>query len=218
MREFLFFDAHTHSRLQGSGECRILSIDAGNDCSLPSADRLFTAGLHPWFLNAETDFAWEKLHELVAAPNCVAIGECGLDFIRGDKNFQYYWFMRQVELAQEFKKPLVLHVVKAHEQAREILKASNFRGRLYLHGFRGKWNVAEAWLKTGAFIGISPAALKNPNPIFFKNINKEKLLCESDDSDWTLETIFAATASCLDMDMEAWKQQCMKNAKLFYDV
>lgn len=218
MQDSLFFDAHTHSGEQLPGECRILSIDATQEFTGIPQGRLFTAGLHPWYLKDDSDVAWEKLLQLAALSNCVGIGECGLDKLRGNQNIHAVWFRRQIRLAKELNKPLVLHVVKAHEEARAILKTENYLGSVYLHGFRGKWSVAEPWLKMGAFLGISPAALKKPDLTFFQNMDKEKILSESDDSDWPLETIFASTASCLNISVQAWKEQGMKNAKLFYHV
>ncbi|MEY4110434.1 MAG: hypothetical protein RLZZ46_789 [Bacteroidota bacterium] len=214
----LFFDAHTHSRTQQSGECRILSIDAGHDLTLPGANRFYTAGLHPWYLSEKTEAAWMKLLQLAAESNCLGIGECGLDKLRGNQQLQAYWFRRQICLARELNKPLVLHVVRAHDEAISILRSENFQGAVYVHGFRGKESIAGLWMKMGAYLGISPAALKNPAPAFIKNIDKEKILCESDDSDLPLETIFASTASWLNISEEVWKIQAMKNAKLFYHV
>ncbi len=67
-----------------------------------------TVGLHP---NDVAD-GFDKNNFLKLAQNSkvVAIGECGLDYFRsGDKEKQKVIFMQQIEIAQELKKPLMIH-------------------------------------------------------------------------------------------------------------
>jgi len=69
-----------------------------------------TVGVHP---NERKTDASEILQLASLAQNdkVVAIGECGLDYFRGSKNKeeQKKIFVEQIKLAQEIKKPLMIH-------------------------------------------------------------------------------------------------------------
>ena len=67
-----------------------------------SGVRLFcTAGVHPHDAKTCNDGTLPALLAALAAPECVAVGECGLDFDRmfSPRETQLLWFERQVALA-----------------------------------------------------------------------------------------------------------------------
>jgi TatD DNase family protein len=75
-------------------------------------------------------FDYDTYRELAKNPKVVAIGECGLDYFRlqGDeaeaKKKQRELFLAQIELAEEVKKPIMIHCRKAFPETIEILKAN----------------------------------------------------------------------------------------------
>ena len=105
-------------------------------------------GMHPNH-NVVEVFDEKEYEELVKNPKVVAVGECGLDYhiapdlsLRGNpkqtrpdsldcftsfamtekKQKQKDDFIKQIELAIKYKKPLMLHIRDAHDDAYEILK------------------------------------------------------------------------------------------------
>ena len=68
---------------------------------------LRTWGAHPKALD---DVDWSWLEGKMASPDCVAIGECGLDETSPNMARQEDAFKRQIEKARQLKKPLVLHL------------------------------------------------------------------------------------------------------------
>lgn len=75
-------------------------------------------GVHP----QERELNIKNLREMVK--EAIAIGECGLEFVEGcDKNLQIENFKKQIELALEYKKPLIVHSKEAAEETIEILKS-----------------------------------------------------------------------------------------------
>lgn len=72
----------------------------------------------------EFDFGYYK--KLAENPKVVAIGECGLDYFRlGEetKERQRDAFLRQIELAKEVKKPLMIHCRNAFDDLIKILNS-----------------------------------------------------------------------------------------------
>jgi TatD DNase family protein len=70
-----------------------------------------TVGIHP--THTKEVFSQDAFRELTAYPKVVAIGECGLDYFRSkpeDREWQKRIFEQQIALANEIRKPLILHV------------------------------------------------------------------------------------------------------------
>jgi TatD DNase family protein len=101
----------------------------------------------------------EEFKKLALNNRVVAIGECGLDFSytdKFDKEFQYDCFRKQIQLAKEVNKPIILHVRKVYLEAIEILKEEEFDNNIIFHFFKGKEKDLEEVLKMEkSFIGFS---------------------------------------------------------------
>lgn len=98
-------------------------------------DVYFSVGVHP--CNA-MQFNEDFLRKFITHEKCIAVGECGLDYFRlkdmfkdneklieDRKKLQKEIFIKQIELAIEFKKPLIVHIREASSDAKEILMAHN---------------------------------------------------------------------------------------------
>jgi TatD DNase family protein len=82
-------------------------------------------GIHPQVVPALT--ADERAGDLTArlveaAAGRCAIGECGLDGATGERDLQEAIFRAHVRAAKATGKPLVLHVLRAHDAAPRILR------------------------------------------------------------------------------------------------
>jgi TatD DNase family protein len=117
-----------------------------------------TAGVHPHEAgncNADT---LPALRALLALPEVVAVGECGLDFNRNYSPHpdQERWFVAQLELACELDMPLFLHSRDAHPRFAELLRACGSRlPAAVAHCFTGEAAELEAYLELGLYIGIT---------------------------------------------------------------
>ena len=128
--------------------------------------RFFPAmGIHPTRSLYEKWSDRKKLEAFAKAPGVVAIGECGLDYHykREEQHRlkQHIWFLYQLDLAWRLKKPVILHVRDAHEDALRILKwhpARKLGG--VIHCFYGSREIAEQYLNLGYHIGIGGSVLQ----------------------------------------------------------
>lgn len=104
-------------------------------------------------------FDVEAYKALGASKKVIAIGECGLDYYRVDestKDVQIKTFIEHIELANELKKPLMLHIRNAYDDALEVVRA-HARVRGDVHFFAGDWSVAKRFLELGftlSFTGV----------------------------------------------------------------
>lgn len=110
------------------------------------------------FTSRGEEFDYDYYKKLALHPKVVAIGECGLDYYRveSDTAKQEENFRKQIELAVEVKKPLMLHVRNAYADAYGILKNyTQVRGNL--HFFAGCIEEAKPFLDRGfsfSFTGV----------------------------------------------------------------
>ncbi len=115
----------------------------------------WSAGLHPWRAATLSEPAFEAAIDGLPAcfegPNRArAVGELGLDARFCPKDtlpLQRARFERQLGLAIDLGRPVVLHVVGAHQMALEALR--RFRPAGMVHAFGGSPELAEQYLALG---------------------------------------------------------------------
>jgi TatD DNase family protein len=111
----LFINVHCHNNQTPVNEWVIKNIfqDFGN---FPESG-FFSAGIHPCYIpsqNLEAQFM--VLEKCLTNPKILAIGECGIDKLSPFPiEVQLPVFLKQIELASNCKKPLIIHCVKAYE-------------------------------------------------------------------------------------------------------
>ena len=115
-------------------------------------------GLHPMFMQHHKNTDIEALELALQQHQPIAVGEIGLDFfVPGhDKKAQTALFAAQIELAEQFNLPVILHVRKAHDEVLKILRQSSVPGGI-VHAFNGSMQQAEHYMKQGFFFGVGGA-------------------------------------------------------------
>jgi TatD DNase family protein len=115
-----------------------------------------TAGVHPHHASQCDNKTIQEIKTLSENPSVVAIGECGLDFNRNYSPHpdQEKWFVAQLELAIELKKPAFLHSRDAHPRFSQILKDLK-PAKAVAHCFTGEKEELHAYLDLGLYIGIT---------------------------------------------------------------
>lgn len=111
-------------------------------------------GLHPLFKHDEIALS-QLAEQLAQAQKCVAIGEIGLDFFDkvALKTEQEARLHQQIELAQDFDLPVILHTRAAQDRLLKLIKQyPKVKG--VLHAFSGSLQQAQAWVDLGYFIGV----------------------------------------------------------------
>ncbi len=106
-------------------------------------------GLHPCFMDVHLTSHIELLDQLVELNRPIAIGEIGLDFyISADQQQQekqLRLFSEQLQLAQRYGLPVILHVRKAHDQVLALLKKHKFSTGGIVHAFNGSFVQARRY-------------------------------------------------------------------------
>jgi len=174
------------TRIVLTGSCRASNLRVA-ELATADARLACTAGVHP---HHAADWSAEDaalLRELAALPQCVSLGECGLDYYRdlSPRAVQRQVFVAQLELAIALGKPVFLHQRGAHEDFLAILNEHwAALASACVHCFTDTREAMESYVALGCFIGITGwvcdpkrgAALRSVAP----HIPGERLLIETD--------------------------------------
>lgn len=154
----MILDIHTHCSPHCPPPRPESVISVSPDSELPERypTQLFSVGIHPWDTSAEPSAALlQRLRHLATIPNVVAVGECGIDLLKGGPMFrQINIFRMQAELAREVGKPLVIHDVKAHDSVIALKRDLRPEQPWAVHGFRNGPPVARMLLREGILISL----------------------------------------------------------------
>ena len=124
---------------------------------------VYTLGIHPLYTNQahEEDIALleEQITQSLSDPRFVGIGEIGLDyFVEGlDPHKQEYFFHAQLDLAQQFNLPVILHVRRSQDAILKALRRRKISGGI-AHAFNGSFQQAEQFIELGFKLGFGGAA------------------------------------------------------------
>ncbi len=167
----------------------LLAVCADDD-SLHSA-----LGLHPMFLHQHRESDLVELEQTIdqltiKQTNLVAIGEIGLDFRNPDLNQkqQHFYFEQQLNIASKKKLPVILHILKAHDQAIAVLKQHSVSGGT-VHAFNGNSQQAKQYIDLGFKLGFGSMLTYERSSKLRKlatHIPLEAIVLETDAPDMTV--------------------------------
>jgi len=139
-------------------------------------------GIHPESVNDYNDDSLKFIEENINNPKIVGIGEIGLDYywVNDNKDVQKELFIKQLNIAQKYNKPIVVHSRESIQDTYDILKDYKLKGSI--HCFSSSLEMAVEFIKLGYKIGIGGV-------VTFKNSKKlQEIVKEVDIKNILLET------------------------------
>ena len=140
-------------------------------------------GFHPTELDDYNDECLSFLKEHINDKKIVAVGEIGLDYHydNTDKERQINIFKKQLEIANVYHKPVIIHSRDSINDTYNILSEYSLNGSI--HCFSGSLEMARKFTDLGYLLGIGGVVTyKNAKNIInvIKETNLEYLLLETD--------------------------------------
>lgn len=150
-------------------------------------------GLHPYWVADHSDNECEVGLDRLAREisKAEALGELGLDLrphiMKDSLSRQLHVFESQLEIAEMAQKPIVLHLVRAFEEAQKVLEGWGVpsRGGM-VHSFNGSLKEAQYYLGLGLHLSIGGPVVRAENQKLHQAVQiipMEKLLLETDSPD-----------------------------------
>ncbi len=148
----------------------------------------FAVGIHPY---DSVNYDRALLEKYIIHPKCVAVGECGLDYYRlpedkeevtAQKALQKKVFLDQIDLANVYEKPLIVHIRDASHDCLEILEAKAGEKGGVLHCYNADHELLKL-SKYNFYFGIGGVlTFQNARKLIevYPKIPLDKLLIETD--------------------------------------
>ena len=203
-----FFNIHTHVSVHPESE--ILSL-APEELSTDNPSFYASVGIHPWALTEENaDIQWKALCESIKDKRIVAIGECGLDKLKGPSmELQTAVFKQEAALAEDSSLPLIIHCVKAFNELIQLKKEISPRQSWIIHGFRGKLPLALDCIRHGFYLSIGSHFQENT----LKTIPLDRLFIETDESEESIGSIYQRVAETKGISQQELLEAINKNVR-----
>ncbi len=117
-----------------------------------------SAGIHPHYASKANDGDFGRLAELMKKPKVLAVGEVGLDYHYdfSPREVQRSVFIRQLQIAREVGKPIIIHTREAWDDTLAVLAAewAPDRGGI-MHCFSGGPQEAERVVEMGFLVSFA---------------------------------------------------------------
>jgi len=149
-------------------------------------------GLHPYYIDKHQLQDLNDLKNFIERNKPIAVGECGLDFYvkELDVDTQMFYFEQQLNIAQEFDLPVVIHARKSTQAVIDaIKKCSGLRGMI--HSYSGSYEQATQLIKLGFYLSFGgPITYTGSSRLrkIVKQLPLESMLVETDAPDQPVAT------------------------------
>lgn len=202
----MLFDSHAHldderfadeqseiiARAAAAGVTGILNAGADMDSSARAVKlakeypNVYAAvGMHPHDARLMVNDDYEQLAAWTADPKVVAIGEIGLDYYydHSPREIQKKVFIRQLDVACQTGKPIIIHDRDAHGDILAIVKNEGKGIAGVFHCFSGSVEMMKEVLKLGFYVSIA-GPVTFPKSVKLKEVAAavplDRLLVETD--------------------------------------
>jgi TatD DNase family protein len=207
----VFFNLHTH---KFTNQDTVLELVNQYPQEFDAAIPFYSVGIHPWYIDEqrfENDL--QMIESKLQEPNCLALGECGLDKrIDIPLELQQMVFERQLLLAQHYKKPVVIHCVAAFQEVIALKKQLKITVPMIIHGFSKNKQVAKELVDNGFYISFGKYLLRNPElEAVFLSIPNNRFFLETDTVDEGIEEVYALAAQYKNWSLDELQQQIKSN-------
>lgn len=216
-----YYDIHTHQMPVHPEDIAIVNTIVGPVADSISDSLMDTAGvrtdfkrscgIHPWYIYNVRE-QMEELRRRLSAPETVAIGEAGLDKLaESPMDIQKEVFLAQAFLAEETRKPLIIHCVRAWQELIACRREVRPDMPWIIHGFRGNGELAAQLIHLGFYLSFGDRF----NPSAVRAAWPDSLFLETDDKPVDIRLVYQGVAESLRVPERDVLAQIARNFSLF---
>jgi TatD DNase family protein len=160
----------------------------------------FSVGIHPWDTPKNPDES--EFKSILSHPMALAVGECGIDRLRGAAlEQQLLQLSQQVQWAEELNKPMILHVVKGFQEVIALRKKLQPKQAWIIHGFNRNLPLAQLLVQEGFYLSFGFDLLSSRTlPQVIENIPLDRLFLETDDHPGDIAALYQTAGQILGKD------------------
>ena len=217
-----YIDIHTHGATPVHGLFSVEVLMAHEERIPEKTPGLaFTYGIHPWYLDGSNhNRLLASVIKTAADVLVIAVGEAGFDKIKGPSmDLQRKTFEEQVIIAEELKKPVVIHCVRAWDELLRAHKRLHPKLPWLVHGFRGNKDLAMQLISKGMYISFwFEFILKPESSELVRSLPKDRIFLETDGAEVDIRDIYNKVSGDLGLELNGLKKLILDNFKRFFNI
>lgn len=217
-----YIDIHTHDAKPADGVFAVENLMAHENLKSGNISaRAFTAGIHPWYLTENNrEQLLEYVRNIAGNPGLIAFGEAGFDKLRGPTvDLQRSVFAEQVKIADENRKPLLIHCVRSWDELLASHKNLKPETPWLVHGFRGKKELALQLIKRGMYLSFwFDFVLRPESSALIRFLPKDRIFLETDGADADIREIYRKVSVDLCIDVDELKKIILNNFNMLFSM
>lgn len=211
----MLYNLHTHKSSEDNNVFDIVNRYPYEDIDVP----FYSTGIHPWHIDKEkVEEHLAIIENRLSLPDCLAIGECGLDKrIEKPLDLQIEVFEKHLLLAKKHQKPVILHLVAAFQELIEVHNRIKPGVPMIVHGFSKNIQVAKQLLDNGFYLSFGKYLLRNPElSAVFAQVPADRFFLETDSMEESITEVYAKAAAARNIDIEDLKDIVSTNFKTVF--
>lgn len=180
-------------------------------------DIRFSTAIHPYDIGENWEIDFQKVKERSILPNCLAIGECGLDaLINTPESLQETIFRLHIHWANTINKPLIIHCVRRFQEIITLCKKVEVPK--IIHGFSKNQQLAESLLSHGFYLSFGKNLLHNVSlQDSLRKTPLDRLFLETDDKDFPISELYQKVAELKEIEQEHLHSIITDNFKRIFE-
>jgi TatD DNase family protein len=215
-----FIDIHNHHAVSSPGIFTVESLMAHENLQ-PGNEKgiVYTAGIHPWYLDDHNQKQLlEFVNNVAGNSQLVAIGEAGFDKLRGPSvELQREIFEKQVNIANEKRKPVVIHCVRAWVELLAAHRKLKPVKPWLVHGFRGKKELALQLISRGMYLSFwFDFIIRQESAELLRSLPKSRIFLETDGADVNIRDIYQKVSGDLALSVDELKKIILENFGMLF--
>ena len=216
-KELCYVNLHAHRPSNHDKEWVLRNIMAKEASPGIFQGGFYSVGLHPYHADSpDEEMLLERVAGAVDHENVLALGEIGLDKTIGiNMKKQQRIFERQMEIAEKKDLPVILHVVKTHNEMIRFMKVHRPSVPMIVHGFRGGLQVASDLIRSGFYLSFGEHILQGKSKTIeaLLKVPVIRMFLETDESTTDIREIYRVAAGLKGMDPYQLQEQMINNSR-----
>lgn len=207
-------DIHRHAADPGKADRVIRNLFHYQAAEI-SAGKYYSAGLHPWQIDAQTlDEDLSAVRSMAEAKQVLAIGETGLDkTIRIPFGIQEEAFVQQIGIAEATDKPMIIHCVRAYNEISALRREASSQKAWIIHWFNASPEMGLQLVKQNFFLSFGHMLFNTNSKAFqaYRHIPPDRIFLETDDSAYDIKAIYEQAALLQGIELAKLEKQIENN-------
>ena len=211
-----YFNLHTH---QNTTQPDVLELTNQYPQEFDDSVPFYSIGIHPWhIIESRLDDDLKIIEEKLNSKSCIAIGECGLDKKTNIPfELQISAFVKQLALAEKYKKPVVLHCVASFQEIIAIKNKMKISVPMIIHGFSKNSQLANQLVKEGFYISFGKYLIQNPElEEVFKSVPNDRFFLETDTIEESIKMVYELAGKYKNLNSEELKNTITQNFNIVF--